>query len=288
MEKWPNFFIVGAPKAGTTSLYEYLKNIPGIYMPPKKEPHYFSYTSLSNDSIIKPIRDKKKYLKLFANAKDEKIIGDASTSYLADPKAAELIHEVSPHAHILISLRDPVEAIFSGYLMQKRNLGFKTSFLDEVQKGLNQDEFLGGGLNLPSRLYSKQIERYFDIFDSKQIKIIIFEEWIKNTKAIVQEILKFLGLKLLLDDFNKIVYNEYEISRGKLLSKIRTNNQLSMISKRILPQPTRTFLRYKFFVKKSVKPKMEKEDRDFLIRFYRDDVNKLQTLLGSKLPWVNF
>jgi len=42
MEKWPNFFIVGAPKAGTTSLYEYLRKIPGVYMSAIKEPHFFS------------------------------------------------------------------------------------------------------------------------------------------------------------------------------------------------------------------------------------------------------
>ena len=288
MERWPNFFIVGAPKAGTTSLYRYLQQHPQIYFPEKKEPHYFSYTIIPDDHFRKPIRDKKKYLKLFENAKDEKIIGESSTSYLADPKAADLIHEVSPNARILISLRDPVERIFSTYLMLKRLYKIKSSFNEQIQKEYNQNEFSVSDLKLKRGLYSKHVKRYFDIFDSKQIKIIIFEEWIKNPKSIVEEILKFLDLKILLGDFEEKIYNPFVISRGRLLTKIRTNDHLSKVTKRILPQPTRTFLRNNFFIKDGVKPKMEKEERDFLINFYRDDVNKLQTLLGRKLPWVNF
>ena len=108
LERWPNFFIVGAPKAGTSSLYAYLNEIPGIFMSPKKEPNYFSENTIPNDHPIKPIRDKKKYLELFKGVKGEKIIGEASTSYLADPEAPKLIHEACPDAKILISLRDPV------------------------------------------------------------------------------------------------------------------------------------------------------------------------------------
>ena len=121
MEKWPNFFIVGAPKAGTTSLYEYLKNIPGIYMPPIKETHYFSRIIVPDTiSHFHPIRDKNEYLSLFENVTDEKIIVDDSPSYLADPEAPKLIHEIVPHARILMSLRDPVERAFSGYLPRVR------------------------------------------------------------------------------------------------------------------------------------------------------------------------
>ncbi len=289
MEIWPNFFIVGAAKSGTSSLYYYLKKIPGIYMSTKKEPHYFSYTSISDDDPFrKPIRDKKKYLKLFANAKDEKIIGEASTSYLGDPKAAELIHKILPNARILISLRDPVEKIFSGYLMVIRLGISKTSFHEQIQKDLNQNEFSIHSLRLNSALYSKHVKRYCDIFDSKQIKIIIFEEWIKNSENNMKEILKFLDLKILLHDFKEEVYNPYQIPRGKLLTSIRTNNNLRRASRRILPQSARTFLRNNFFVKKGVKPKLEEEDRKLLTNFYIDDVKKLQTLLGRKLPWTNF
>ena len=62
-ELWPNFFIVGAMKAGTTSLYYYLKAVQGIYLSPNKEPHYFAAEDMPHNSRI-VIRDKKKYLSL--------------------------------------------------------------------------------------------------------------------------------------------------------------------------------------------------------------------------------
>jgi len=120
--KWPNFFIVGARKAGTTSLYNHLKEIPGIYMSPIKEPKYFSQSRIPPSSNPIPIRDKEKYLSLFDKVKDEKIVGEASATYLIDSDiTAEQIHQVSPQAHILISLRDPADLIFSDYLRLKQN-----------------------------------------------------------------------------------------------------------------------------------------------------------------------
>ena len=72
MDIWPNFFIVGATKAGTTSLYEYLRTILKIYMSPIKEPNYFNHVAVPNDDPIKfMIRDKKKYLELFKNVKND-------------------------------------------------------------------------------------------------------------------------------------------------------------------------------------------------------------------------
>ena len=62
METWPNFFNVGAPKAGSTSIYEYLKNHPQIFMSPIKEPNYFSTNILTQYDQLRPIRNKKKYL----------------------------------------------------------------------------------------------------------------------------------------------------------------------------------------------------------------------------------
>jgi len=132
--RYPNFYIVGAAKAGTSSLYSYLKDIPGIFMSPIKEPNYFSRQILPDNHRLKPIRDENKYLNLFKGAKNETILGEASPSYLVDPGAAELIHYYSPHAFILISLRDPVERLFSHYLMMRRNRILKASFyvvLDE-------------------------------------------------------------------------------------------------------------------------------------------------------------
>src|SRR5690348_14769120 len=110
-EKWPNFFIVGAQRAGTTSLYRYLNTAPGVYMSPVKEPNYFAATlkTLVDAKAVRAthtrfIRDKDAYLELFKAAKDEIAVGEASPNYLWDPLAPELIREVAPCARIIMSL----------------------------------------------------------------------------------------------------------------------------------------------------------------------------------------
>ena len=57
MERWPNFFIVGSTKAGTTSIHEYLNRIPGIFMSPIKEPHYFSRNDISKNNPLSSRKD---------------------------------------------------------------------------------------------------------------------------------------------------------------------------------------------------------------------------------------
>jgi len=115
MKDRPNFFIVGSPKSGTTSLYEYLKDIPGIYMSPEKEPRYFH--KKNSELNLKGISNESKYLKLFKNVKDEKVIGEASPTYLLDPESAELIQKFNPSVFVFIleaitSLNDLVSLPF--------------------------------------------------------------------------------------------------------------------------------------------------------------------------------
>ncbi len=195
METWPNFFIVGAPRAGTTSLYNYLKKIPGIYMSPMKEPHYFSESSFPEGRFRTIIRDKKKYLELFKKIKNEKIVGEASATYLSDPEAPNLIHHIIPNAFILASLRDPVERTFSHFLMHKSQGVLKPTFYEQLENELNNIvDPTEPNIHLESGLYSSGVKKHLNIFGENQVKIIIFEEFIKNTKGTVEEILKFLNI----------------------------------------------------------------------------------------------
>jgi len=249
MEIWPNWFILRAPRTGTTSLYWHLKNIPGIYMSSTKEPHYFSDHSISkHDWLLGPIQDKKKYLSLFETVQDEKIIGEASTHYLDDPETPKKIHQIIPNARIIIGLRDPVERAFSHYWNRFSNNWIKLSFHDQLQKEFQYrtdyedlEIFI-----LKHGLYSDNVKRYFDIFGQKQVKILIFEEFIQNPKTIIEENIKFLGINYSIQNFENIILR-------------MTNN----------------------------KPKMKQEDRETLIKFYQNDVKKLQAVLGRKLPWPN-
>ena len=132
MATWPNFFIAGASKCGTSSLHAYLQTIPGIYMSRIKEPNYFSRIAIADDNpMVKPVRDEKQYLRLFEEAGDAKVIGEASPSYLEDPEAPFLIERAAPGAKVLVSLRDPVERLYSHYLMMLNSRPGMGSFRED-------------------------------------------------------------------------------------------------------------------------------------------------------------
>ena len=122
----PSFFIVGAPKAGTTSLYHYLEEHPEVYMSPIKETNFFSSKQMQEQELYydaTPIQSKNQYLELFKDVSQEKQVGEASVSYLYYTGVAKKILEFNPKAKIVIMLRNPVERAFSHYLMDKR-LGY--------------------------------------------------------------------------------------------------------------------------------------------------------------------
>ena len=170
---WPNFFIIGAAKSGTTSLYHYLKQHPQIYMSPVKEPRFFAfhgetleidrYDQLSRadlrlilaDSITKP----SDYLALFNGVKDEKAIGEASPLYLQIPQVAARIHQFIPHAKLLAVLRNPIDRTYSQFLMHSRNgLAPSKDFLQTIALENLQD-----ASNLwihTAAIYSWQLLRY--------------------------------------------------------------------------------------------------------------------------------
>jgi len=287
LQSWPNFFIVGVPKAGTTSLHEYLSNVSGIYMSTIKEPNYFSVTTMPNKLPYRPIRDKKKYLDLFKGTKDEKIIGESSTLYLFDPEAPKLIRKEIPHARILISLRDPIDRLFSYYLLVK-NLGYgEKSFRQQILKELSHEiDFSKPHMRLEAGKYSKCVRRYLDTFGADQVKIIIFEEWIKNPKKVVEEILKFLDINEGLDHFFAEDHNPYMVNRWKFVPRFLRNPIVTRM-REIIPISLKQQIR-KLLEKKAKKPKMDESDREFLKKYYKDDVEKLKNILGRNLPWPNF
>jgi len=132
------------------------------------------------------------------------------------------------------------------------------------------------------------VKRYFEIFGSRQVKILIFEEWVKNPKETIQEILQFLGIDYPTSNFQTETHNPFLVARSPLSKYIFRNKLIIETAQKYLPSSTRTIIREKILTRKKPKPKMEQKDRSFLINYYKDDVKKLEDLLGRKLPWKNF
>jgi len=143
-------------------------------------------------------------------------------------------------------------------------------------------------LSLDRGKYTEDVKRYQDIFGIEQVKIIFFEEWIHEPKKTVEEILKFLDINYTISDFKPQAVNPYGVIRGPIAEYVIKSKTASGIAKKIISSSTRRALKDKILLKKAEKPKMDNKDRELLINFYRNDVEKLQNLLNRKLPWINF
>jgi len=193
----PNFFIVGAPKCGTTAIATYLKGHPDIFFhPDNKEPHHYN-TDMPG---FRWFSEREAYLELFAGAeaKAARVRGDASVQYLYSTEAANNIAKDRPDARVLICLRAPVPFIRSYHNQMLVNL-------DEDLTDLTAAWGASGEARTVSRearlldykavgLFAEQIARYRAGFPDSRIRIVKLEEFAADPASHYSAILAWLGL----------------------------------------------------------------------------------------------
>jgi len=281
--RWPDFFIVGAPRTGTTSLQNYFEEIPDIFMCPK-ESGYFSKLSPG------PTISEENYFNSFKIASDKQLIGDATAIYLRDSETPKLIHGTNPDSKIIILLRDPIERAFSHYLMYLRDGYESDTFSNKLKDFISKKPTTGNFYNyiiMPS-FYHESIIRYLNIFGEKNVRIWIYEEFSANTPKIVQEILDFLGVLGFMPKNVGKKYNEYGKPLGETSRSIVENTTIKNIAKRFLPKSKRTSLQKTVFNQKGQKPVLCENDIRILQDLFQDDVIKLKKLLNRNLNWTHF
>lgn len=200
----PNFFIVGFGRSGSTSVYNYLRQHPDIYMSPVKEPNFFS-TDIkfgSKREICASSLDE--YLALFKDAGDETIVGEASPLYVASGAAARNIRAFSPAAKILILLRNPVDFLYSWHTHGVHH-GYETErdfqrALAAEQARTSRNYVHERGLDITYR-YRYVVRRsphfvkqYFDLFGLDNVHLVVFDRLKSATREVYGEILEFLGV----------------------------------------------------------------------------------------------
>lgn len=197
----PNFFIVGAPKSGTTALYEYLRGHPRIFLPAGKEPHYFAtdYTEFPR------VQSEAEYLALFRRSTARHVaVGEASAGYLYSSEAIGNIHAFNPDARIIAMLRNPVDLVYSMHAQALYNFNedepdFATAWRMQAERregrhvpeGCRAWQFLQyqalGSLG-------QQVERLYGIFPQRQVMLIFFDDFIAATKPVYESVLEFIGV----------------------------------------------------------------------------------------------
>jgi len=195
----PDFFIVGAPKCGTTAMNDYLATHPDIFMA-RKEAHYFG----SDLDITFQRMNLDAYLALFAGWQGESRIGEASVWYLYSKRAAAEINAFNPDSRIIIMLRNPVDMLYSNYYQflynGNENLPtFEEALAAETERKKGQR--LPPDVMLPMSLYyretakyTEQVRRYFEVFGRERVHVVIFDDFKKDTALVYKKTLGFLGV----------------------------------------------------------------------------------------------
>jgi hypothetical protein len=296
---------VGAARSGTTSLYEYLGSVPGVYVAPIKEPHYFAPSVSENNRIARFVtHDKSQYLSLYKDVKNESAIGEASASYLWDVESPKAIHDVVPDARIIIILRDPIQRAFSHYLMSVRQRQETLPFYDAMENDYKRSDkgYFVSHLYVDLGLYSQQVTRHLDTFGHEHVKILMFEEFIKDTKAAVNDVLQFLGLEPYVPSNIGAVYDPYlnPTKRTRMISRLSElafGSRTVSMARDVLKTARRTRKNsssakdslVQKLLQATYKSAAPEDGTRYLQEIYRHDVAKLKSIIGrSSVPWPNF
>ena len=275
------FFIVGAPKAGTTSLFHYLNTHPEIKMSSAKEPNYFSDKELFDQGLYygtSRIDTLQKYNSLFSGRKKEKLMGESSVSYLYYSEVPKRIKVYNTDSKIIVMLRNPVDRAFSHYLMDYR-LGLTSeSFESEfnIKIGLKfQQYFLLGN-------YSSQVKRYIDVFGRENIHFIWYSDFKKNTSLELEKVFDFLSLNTnYCLDFNK-VHNSFFMPKNNIVRKIYSIIWLRKVLVSLIPSTFISLIKSILF-NKGNKPKISVEVRNSVSLYFEKDIEILENLLSVNL-----
>lgn len=298
----PNFFIVGAPKCGTTALAAYIGAHPEIYIAPK-ELHFFGRDLVFRRPI--QYQDSSAYYSLFEN-RAEKLSGDASVWYLYSQCAAAEIHEFNKHAKIIAVIRNPIEFLYSEYFQLIRNgdeniLDFEAALAAEPERR--------NGCSLPNTVapgpvqalfykdtarFSEQLARYFQWFPKEQIQVVVYDDLRDRPRETYDRLLRFLDVDHELEcliNFSPVNANKIVRSRGIWKMTKFGHPVMRSLWRRMLPAHARgSILRWINQLNTVERPRrpMKSATRTYLQDLFRPEVERLSALLDRDLmPWVD-
>ncbi len=296
----PDFLVVGAARAGTTSLHYYLRQHPSLFLPRRKEPSFFSFAD-DNQEYKKGrfafvVREASEYFSLFQKAGEDRVAGEVSTPYLyLYDKTISNIRKYHPSPEklkILMILRDPVDRAFSQFMWRVRDgreeLDFEEAISMEKQRMKEQYSF--DYFYFDRGLYYSQVRAYLNSFP--EVKVILFDDFVNDTPAVLRSVCRFLKVDdQHVFDFVQPVNPSY-VPRWNFLGRLVTTE--SSLKFRILnnmPDTWKKGIRQQFDRWNALKGKaitLSSETRINLRNAYHDDIVKLQELIGRDLSsWRN-
>jgi hypothetical protein len=290
----PNFMIIGAQKAGTTSLYNYLKGHPEVFMSRVKETHFFSYQDWEGSHatgrrrITEPVRSLEAYQRLFEGAGSAVARGEASPSYLYSRNAPGRIHSLIPEVRLIAVLRNPADRAYSNYLHCRRHgieplSDFRTALAAEDARTKEGWEPI---FHYKAKgFYSRQLLRYFDCFAREQIEILLYEDLRRDPNLVLGQIFEFIQVDAGILPSVLRQYNVAGAPRNPIAAAlIKASDPFRPMLESLIPDRVRHAMRGALMVR----PNMPAGVREELAREYREEILQLEILIDRDLSaWLH-
>jgi hypothetical protein len=298
----PDFLIIGAGKSGTTSLDNYLKQHPEIFIPKVKEPNFYGYEQTKPEDFKgsfeelnhykQSVTDLNSYLRLFEAAKPGQLKGETSNTYMYHSTAAERIHHYNPDMKLIAVLRQPAGRLYSRYLhLARENRTPSNDFADCLDKESiwwKRNDLIKEGF------YYKNLSKFYEIFPKQNIRIYLYEEFNSQPEKILKDIYQFLGVDTEFETNFSVKYNQSGFIRNRFLDRIYGQKGfVTRTVRTLLPESIVNTLKKNIFVQKQlnelrstnlVKPKLDPKVRQRLTNeVYGEDITNLQKLIGRDL-----
>ncbi len=278
MQRLPDFIMVGATKCGTSSIYNYLKQHPQIFMPAIKEINYF-LNGPEGPHRRSKAHDLGAYAAYFQDCPPDRICGEVAPSYLGNSLSAPNIKQAVPGAHIFIMLRDPVRRSFSAFIMAARN-GQVTR--DPEAAFSDRNAFF-----IRASLYYERIKRFYDLFSSDQLSVLLYDDLVADNVAFMQSLYGLLGVDEAFVPDVRARSNPGYLPRLRFLHKILSNQ---IVRQKIIPHlPAGVYrLGVKFRKLNAVDTPVLTASLELALRdYFRSDLEKTQELTGLDLAhWM--
>ena len=293
----PNLLIVGAAKCGTTSLHNYLKQHPDIFMTEHKEPHFLINSEIGEDRVHKAVTNLEEYEEMFKTEGEYKYKGESSVMYLAFPEFSikNIKKYLDPDVKIIIMLRNPIERAFAGYLHNLRynpseDLSFEEAFDTSEERYHQVTDMTPDTRYLHVGNYHSQVESFMSVFNDN-VLVIMYEDYVKDIDLCLSNVFDFLAIdKISIDTSKRHMVGGWVFKSKFLRNLLIPQNNFKSLVKTILPNKRlrKSFKKKLMNISTVENPSISKEMHLKLIEYYRKDIGSLSKLLKIDLKyWIN-
>mgnify|MGYP006279047977 CR=1 FL=1 len=301
--------VIGATKAGTTSLFALLETHPKISASIIKETNHFcpdlwplmpEQKPMSLDEVQSLarkgqtlhrglIQSEKAYLACFPFGNNIHFRAEASPFYLRSTRAAEEIHRHHPDARLIVILRNPVERAYSHFKMEVRDGRVPEPFATCISEELTEER-LGARTRhgiLESGLYGQLLARYLERFDAKNLLILDFVE-LNQRQVLLQKLGTFLEIDPKQFDLTERRFNTWGEARNPGLNRFLAKSGVKEGIRKLLPQSLIDRVKPLYYGRSTAENKMDAASLRLLEDYYREDLHLLSQLTGvASDSWIS-